>query len=86
MKQQAATNIKKSISHLNKVSNMIDNEEYCINIIQQIQAVQGYLKSAQQKLLEGHLQHCYKEALAKKDPKEEQRVLNELLRVFSKSA
>ena len=64
---------------------MIDSDVYCIDILQQIQAVQGYLNSAKRLLLENHLRHCYKSALESSLPAEEERVLKELVKIFSKA-
>ncbi|MDR3150797.1 MAG: metal-sensitive transcriptional regulator [Candidatus Peribacteria bacterium] len=40
---------------------MLENDEYCINIIQQNMAVMGLLKSVQQEILQNHLHNCFNE-------------------------
>ncbi|MDR1987904.1 MAG: metal-sensing transcriptional repressor [Candidatus Peribacteria bacterium] len=40
---------------------MVENGEYCIDIVQQNMAVIGLLKSAQQDVLQNHLNSCFAE-------------------------
>ena len=45
------------------VSRMIDDGEYCIDIITQIQAARSALQSVSKIILEKHLKHCVSDAL-----------------------
>lgn len=45
------------------IINMIDENRYCIDISNQILAVQSLLKKANLLILEQHIKHCVKEAL-----------------------
>ncbi len=58
--QKAALNFKKARSHIEKILKMIEDGDYCVDIMQQNLAVIGLLKSAHQTLMEGHLHHCFK--------------------------
>jgi DNA-binding FrmR family transcriptional regulator len=80
-KQQKLINFKKAQSHLGKVISMIENNEYCIDIMQQNLAVIGLLKSAHQMLMEGHLNSCFKDAMASKNEKRKQEMIQEILKV-----
>ncbi|MBI4038041.1 metal-sensitive transcriptional regulator [Candidatus Daviesbacteria bacterium] len=44
--------------HLNKVLKMLEEDEYCIDIIHQSQAVQNALSEADLLILENHLKTC----------------------------
>ncbi|VGO15570.1 Copper-sensing transcriptional repressor RicR [Pontiella desulfatans] len=46
------------------VKRMIDDGEYCIDIITQIQAARSALQSVSKIILEKHLKHCVADALA----------------------
>lgn len=74
-------NFKKAKSHIEKIIKMIENKEYCINIMQQNLAVIGLLKSAHQMLMEGHLNSCFKRAMATNNEKRKQEMIDEILRV-----
>ena len=47
-------------------------------IMQQNLAVIGLLKSAHQMLMENHLNTCFKNAIARKDSKKQQEMINEI--------
>ena len=74
-------NFKKAKSHLEKILKMVENKEYCINIMQQNLAVIGLLKSAHQMLMESHLNTCFKNAMASKNEKIKQKMIDEILKV-----
>ncbi|MDO8555322.1 MAG: metal-sensing transcriptional repressor [bacterium] len=74
-------NFKKAQSHIAKIVEMIEKQEYCINIMQQNMAVIGLLKSAHQMLLENHLNTCFKEVFQSKNEKRKQEMTEEVLKV-----
>ena len=77
----ALKNFKKAGSHLKKVIQMSENGDYCIDIMQQNLAVIGLLKSSHQMLLEGHLNSCFKNAMATTNDKKKQEMIDEILKV-----
>jgi len=79
--QKSLINFKKSKSLLYKIIKMTENKEYCINIMQQNLAAIGLLKSAHQMLMENHLNTCFKNAMATKNEKLKQEMINEILKV-----
>jgi len=80
-KQNILINFKKAKSLTEKMITMTENGEYCIDIMQQNLAVIGLLKSAHQMLLAGHLNSCFKNAMASKNEKLKQRMVDEILKV-----
>lgn len=73
--------IKKATSLLHKISQMIEADEYCINIMQQNLAVIGLLKSLHKILMEDHLNSCVKNAILAKDVRKQQRMIAEIMTV-----
>ena len=62
---------KEEIPSLNRIegqvrgiANMIDEEKYCIDILNQIKAVRNALTSIEGKILRRHMKECVKEALS----------------------
>ena len=47
---------------------MVDEDNYCIDILTQIAAATKALEAVALSLLEGHLHHCVQEAIAKGGP------------------
>lgn len=73
--------IKIAQGHLKKVLDMVEKDEYCINIIHQSQAVQKALEQVDTLILEHHLHGCVTSAI--KEGKSEE-AISEVLQVFEK--
>ena len=80
-KDQASVNFKKAHSLLAKIIKMTEKDEYCVDIMQQNLAVMGLLKSANQLLMQGHLNTCFKDAVVSKNSSKQQKMINEILQV-----
>lgn len=81
-KSKASTGAKKAIGQLKKVIQMIEGDEYCMDIIQQVRAAEGLLNSLSSNLLESHLQTCGSRAFSSKDKKQHQKIIDELVVAF----
>ena len=57
-KQKSLKLAKQAYGTLAKVIQMIEDDKYCPEIIQQIDSVCGLLKSTKRELLAGHLDTC----------------------------
>lgn len=55
--------LKIAQGHLKKVLNMVENGEYCIDVIHQSQAVQRALQESDSLVLENHLKTCTSDAI-----------------------
>ncbi|MDD5040893.1 MAG: metal-sensing transcriptional repressor [Candidatus Peribacteraceae bacterium] len=80
-KQKTLIGYKKAQSLLKKIISMVEEDRYCIDIMQQNLAVIGLLKSAHQLLFEGHLNSCFKSALETNSPAKKQKMIDEILTV-----
>ena len=80
-KQKTLINFKKAQGSISNIIKMVEADEYCINIMQQNLAVLGLLKSAHQILMENHLNTCFKTAMATKNEKRKQEMIEEILKV-----
>lgn len=81
-KTEALKRMKSIEGHVRGIEKMLANDEYCIDVIKQIQAVQAALNKVSTLLLDGHLHSCLTTALQGEDPKERERVLKEIASVF----
>lgn len=75
------TALKKANSHLDRVIKMVEEKKYCIEILQQNLAVIGLLKSANNKLLQRHLNSCFVSAMRGTNEKRKQEMINEILSI-----
>ena len=67
--------------HLGKVVKMVEEDKYCIDILQQSLAVQNALKKVDGLILDQHLHQCVSDAIKKGSSKKEKSI-QELLKVF----
>lgn len=70
------------IGHLNGTKKMIENDKYCIDIIQQNKAVIAAIKKVNEVLLENHLNTCVTDAIKHKNKKQRKKQIKELLEIF----
>jgi len=61
------------------------DDEYCIDIIKQNEAVIAAIKKINQMILENHLNTCVTEAIKGKSEKERKKKIKELLEIFKNS-
>ena len=80
---EAAKRLKTVEGHIAGIRRMIDQGEYCIDVIRQIQAVQSALNKVSKIILEGHMNSCLITAVRGEDPIERERVLEEIAEVFA---
>jgi DNA-binding FrmR family transcriptional regulator len=62
---------------------MIEEEKYCIDILNQISAARAALDGVGKVILRRHLNHCVSDAIGKDDLKVKE-VLDELMEIFAK--
>ena len=82
-KKDTTINLKKAQSHLGKVIKMIEDDESCVNIMQQVLAVIGLLRSSHEKLMKNHLNTCFRKAMESKNERKKKEMIEEILKVTS---
>jgi DNA-binding FrmR family transcriptional regulator len=81
--QQDVVNRLRSVAgHVSGITRMVEEDQYCIDIINQIQAVQAALNKVSLLVLDNHMHTCVTEAIRSDDPGERERVLSEIREVF----
>lgn len=79
---KTAIALKKASTLVQKVQMMHEDKTYCIDIIQQNLAVIGLLKSANLSLLEGHMDHCVKNAAKAGDTTRLNKMMEEMVTIM----
>lgn len=77
--------LKSVEGHVRGVQRMVEDGAYCIDVVNQIVAIQRALKKVSSKVLDGHLHSCVTSAIQGDDVGERERVLSELMDVFEAS-
>lgn len=62
--------LKKIIGQVQAIERMIDEDVPCEDILSQISAAKSALNKAGQVVLEGHIHHCVRDAIASGDEEE----------------
>lgn len=61
------------------VARMIEDQRYCPDIVHQIKAVRSALRSVEISIIEGHMKHCVKAAVASRNNDVIQEKMDEIL-------
>jgi DNA-binding FrmR family transcriptional regulator len=80
-KKKINIGFKKASSLLSKITEMIEKDCYCIDVMQQNLAAIGLLRSAHELLMENHLNTCFRSAMTSKNEKKKQKMTEEILKV-----
>jgi len=81
LKRKALIGLKKANSLLSKIIVMTEEGKYCMDIMQQNLAVIGLLRAAHESLMENHLQHCFSNAVASRNKKKKEQMMQEIIKV-----
>lgn len=82
VKRDILHHLKIARGHMDRVIAMVEEDEYCIDVIHQSQAVQAALKKADQEILKNHMETCVAHSINKGKVKE---VVAEVMKVIEKS-
>ena len=82
VKQNALFRLKSVLGHVDGVVRMLEREEYCIDVIKQVAAIEVALNRVSAILLQNHLDTCVTVAVNEKSPAVRSRVVRELLEIF----
>ena len=82
-KQQTLKRLAIAEGHLRKVRSMVEEEDYCPDIIHQSKAVQAALKRVDALVLDGHLHTCVLTNL-KGSQKQKNKLADEIVELFRK--
>ncbi|MBP9813655.1 metal-sensitive transcriptional regulator [Candidatus Woesebacteria bacterium] len=81
-KERILHRLKIAQGHLKKVIEMVEKDEYCIDVIHQTQAIQNALKEVDNVILENHLKGCVADSI--REGKQDEAVA-EVMNIFRKS-
>jgi DNA-binding FrmR family transcriptional regulator len=84
-KKKTITQLKRAQGMLKKVTSMVEEDKYCIDLLQQSLAVVGLMKGANKMILENHLNACFKTGMKSANSKRQQELIKELLHVIGKA-
>ncbi len=81
-KEKLKARLSQAIEHSNHVYRMVDDKKYCVDILNELKAVQAELDRTADVILRQHIETCVVEAVQRQDAA---RVIEELMLVFRQS-
>ncbi|MGB6423596.1 MAG: metal-sensitive transcriptional regulator [Anaerolineales bacterium] len=80
--ENALRRLKNVEGHIRGIERMVEEDTYCIDVINQIQAVKAALSKINTMILDEHLNSCLITAVRGENVDERERVLKEIADVF----
>ncbi len=77
--------LKRVEGQVRGITQMVQDDRYCIDILTQVQAVKAALGRAESEILKRHAACCVSEAIASGDEGEQKQKFNELVDLFEKA-
>jgi len=79
------TSHKKQVNRLNRIAGqvkgvvkMVEEQRYCIDILNQMKAIKSALASVENEIVNEHLNHCVHQAIASKKQADANKMLSEI--------
>ena len=80
-RKKAVQNLKIAKGQIEGIIKMIEDERYCIDISNQLLAIQSLIKNANNEVLSNHLNHCVKHAINEHDADKK---IDEVIKLLTK--
>lgn len=77
--KQLRNRIARIHGQINGIKKMIEDDSYCIDLINQIHSVERALDSLATQIMDDHLKGCVRDAIESDDPYEEQEKIEEFM-------
>ncbi|MFI4935626.1 MAG: metal-sensitive transcriptional regulator [Caulobacterales bacterium] len=68
------------------VARMVEEERYCIDVLNQLRAVRAAMTRVETMILEDHLDHCIEAAIVSGDVAEQRKKAGELIELLERAA
>ena len=78
------TRLKRIEGQVRGVARMVEEERYCIDVLNQIQAVKAALGRVEAEVLKGHAAHCVAHAIKSGNAKDQTQKFSELVELFGR--
>ena len=80
-RKKAIQNLKVAKGQIEGIIKMIEDERYCVDISNQIIAVQSLLQKSNMQILRRHINHCVSDAILENKGEEK---IDEIMKIFEK--
>ena len=84
-KKDVLNRLRSIEGHVRGIQRMVEDDEYCVDVMKQVKAVQSAMERVNSLVLANHLQTCVTDSLRSDDVDERERVIGEIIQVFDAS-
>jgi DNA-binding FrmR family transcriptional regulator len=84
VKKSASARLARIEGQVRGVARMIAEDRYCIDVMNQIEAVKAALKKLEDEILKDHIAHCVEHAIATGDAKDQRQKVAELVEILGR--
>ncbi len=85
IKTSCAKRLKRIEGQVRGIAAMVEQDRYCIDVINQVAAARAALRRVEEEILRDHIAHCVHDAFASPDKADQQRKISELMQVLGRS-
>ncbi|QDS89021.1 Copper-sensing transcriptional repressor CsoR [Rosistilla ulvae] len=83
-KKKLNNRLRRVIGQVEAVGRMIEDDEYCVDILMQLSAATGALNKVGQIVLEQHVKTCVSDAIESGNAQDRAERIEELMKIFRK--
>jgi DNA-binding FrmR family transcriptional regulator len=84
-KKSCVARLKRVEGQVRGLVKMIEDDRYCIDVVNQVQAVMAALKKAEGEILKDHIAHCVEHAIRSGDKKAQREKVQELMQTLARA-
>jgi DNA-binding FrmR family transcriptional regulator len=84
-KKSCTARLKRIEGQVRGLAKMIEEDRYCIDVIDQLQAVISAARTVEREILRDHLSHCVEHAIQSGDKKAQREKIEELVATLSRA-
>ena len=83
-KRSVANRLRRIAGQIDGVRKMVDQDRYCVDILNQTAAITAALRVVEQMIMENHLNTCVAEAMRSNDQDEQREKTAEIMQIIGK--
>ena len=83
-KVKVARLLKTARGQLDGILNMIEEDRYCMDVLNQLLASEAILRRAEREVLRAHMEWCVAEAFERADETDREQKINEIIKAVEK--
>lgn len=85
-KQKALARLKRLEGQVRGVAQMVENDRYCVDVLNQTAAIRAALKGVEKLVIADHTEHCIESAIRSGDKTDQRQKFKELVDIIGRTS